>query len=96
VERWRQASQDANENPLLILNEQNELDKLRAQDRREIKWLKQELRRKEMALAEAVPLFMAAKSPGLLGRGRGRLMSPDIAGRFSRSSIKVCLCCPLA
>ena len=61
VERWRQASQDANEKPVLTLKEQKELEKLRAQDQREIKSLKQELRRKEKALTEAAALLMAAK-----------------------------------
>jgi transposase-like protein len=61
VERWRQASQDANDKPVLTLKEQKELEKLRAQDQREIKRLKQELRRKEKALAEAAALLMAAK-----------------------------------
>ena len=37
VERWRQAAQDANEKPVLTLKEQRELEKLRAQDQREIK-----------------------------------------------------------
>jgi transposase len=36
VERWRQASQDANQKPVLTLREQRELEKLRAQDQREI------------------------------------------------------------
>jgi transposase len=57
VERWRQASQDANERPVLIMKEQKELEKLSAQDQREIKRLKQELRRKEKALAEAAALL---------------------------------------
>jgi len=61
LERWRQASQDANDKPVLTLKEQKELEKLRAQDQREIKRLKQELRRKEKALAEAAALLMAAK-----------------------------------
>ncbi len=39
VERWRQASQDANDKPVLTLKEQRELEKLRAQDQREIKRL---------------------------------------------------------
>jgi len=30
VERWRQASQDANDKPMLTLTEQKELEKLRA------------------------------------------------------------------
>jgi len=61
VERWRQASQDANEQPVLTLQEQKELERLRAQDQKEIKRLKQELRRKEKALAEAAALLIASK-----------------------------------
>ncbi|QNI80057.1 transposase family protein [Synechococcus sp. RS9909] len=61
VERWRQASQDANEKPVLTLKEQKELERLRAQDQKEIKRLKQELRRKEKALAEAAALLIASK-----------------------------------
>ena len=34
VERWRQASQDANEKPVLTLKEQKELERLRAQDQK--------------------------------------------------------------
>ncbi len=47
VERWRQAAQDANEKPVLTLKEQQELDKLLAQDQRELKALKKELHHKE-------------------------------------------------
>ena len=61
VDRWRQASQDANEKPVLTIKEQKELEKLRAQDQREIKALKQELRRNEKALAEAAALLMLRK-----------------------------------
>jgi transposase-like protein len=61
VERWRQASQDANEKPVLTLKEQKELERLRAQHQKEIKRLKQELRRKEKALAEAAALLIASK-----------------------------------
>ena len=61
VECWRQASQDANEKPVLTLKEQKELERLRAQDQKEIKRLKQELRRKEKALAEAAALLIASK-----------------------------------
>ena len=39
VDRWRQASQDANEKPVLTMKEQKKLEKLRAQDQREIKAL---------------------------------------------------------
>ncbi len=58
VERWRQASQ---EKPVLTLTEQKDLDRRHQQDQREIKQLKQELRRKEKALAEAAALLLAAK-----------------------------------
>ena len=61
VERWRQASQDANEKPVLTMKEQKELERLRAQDQKEIKRLKQELRRKDKALAEAAALLIASK-----------------------------------
>ena len=61
VERWRQASHDANQKPVLTLKEQKELERLRVQDQREIKRLKQELRRKEKALAEAAALLIASK-----------------------------------
>ena len=61
VDRWRQAAQDANEKPDLTMKEQKELEKLRAQDQWEIKQLKQELRRKEKALAEAAALLMLRK-----------------------------------
>jgi transposase len=61
VERWRQASQDANEKPVLTLKEQKEIERLRAQDQKEIKRLIQELRRKEKALAEAAALLIASK-----------------------------------
>ena len=46
VGRCRQAAQDANEKPVLTIKEQKELEKLRAQGQREIKALKEELRRK--------------------------------------------------
>ena len=45
------------------LNEQKEFERLRAQDQREIKRLKQELRRKEKALAEAAALLYPQASP---------------------------------
>ena len=61
VDRWRQASQDANEKPVLTMKEQKELEKLRAQDQREIKQLKQELRRKEKAMAEMAALLVLRK-----------------------------------
>jgi transposase-like protein len=97
VERWRQASQDANDKPVLTLKEQKELEKLRAQDQREIKRLKQELRRKEKALAEAAALLMAAKKiQAFWGEdgdvNRRRLL---IARRLYRSLMKASLTVPV-
>ena len=39
VDRWRQAAEDANAQPVLTMAEQKELEMLRAQDQREIKAL---------------------------------------------------------
>ena len=61
VERWRQAAQDANAQPLLTMSDQKDLQKRHQEDQREIKRLQQELRRKEKALAEAAALLLAAK-----------------------------------
>ena len=61
VDRWRQAAQDANAQPLLTMSDQKDLQKRHQEDQREIKRLQQELRRKEKALAEAVALLLAAK-----------------------------------
>ena len=47
--------------------EQKELEMLRARAQREIKRLKQELRRKDKSQAEAAALLMATKKPALLG-----------------------------
>jgi len=46
---------------VLTLREQRELEKLRAQDQREIKRLQKELRKKEKALAEAAALLRVTK-----------------------------------
>ena len=61
VERWRQAAQDANAQPLLTMADQKDLQKRHQEDQREIKRLQQELRRKDKALAEAAALLMASK-----------------------------------
>jgi len=77
VERWRQASQDANAQPLLTLADQKDLQKRHQEDPREIERLQQELRRKDKALAKAAALLIASKiDAGLLLRGRRRLTSP--------------------
>ncbi len=61
VDRWRQAAQDANAQPLLTIAEQKDLEKRHQADQREIKRLQQELRRKDKALAEAAALLIASK-----------------------------------
>jgi transposase-like protein len=64
VDRWRQTAQDANANAngVLTMAEQRDLEKRHQQDQKEIKQLKQDLRRKEKALAKAVTLLIAAKN----------------------------------
>jgi len=54
VDRWRQTAQDANANAVLTMAEQRDLEKRHQQDQKEIKALKQDLRRKEKALAEGI------------------------------------------
>ena len=54
VDRWRQTAQDANANAVLTMAEQRDLEKRQQQDQKEIKALKQDLRRKEKALAEGI------------------------------------------
>ena len=61
VDRWRQAAQDANAQPLLTMAEQKDLEKRHKADQREIKRLRQELRRKDKDLAEAAALLIASK-----------------------------------
>ena len=61
VDRWRQAAQDANAQPLLTMADQKDLQKQHQEDQRQIKRLQQELRRKDMALAEAAALLIASK-----------------------------------
>ncbi len=61
VDRWRQTALDANANAVLPMAEQRDLEKRHQQDQKEIKALKQDLRRKEKALAEAAALLIAAK-----------------------------------
>jgi hypothetical protein len=61
VVHWRQLAHDANEKPSLTMTQQRDLDRRHQQDLREIKKLKQELRRKEKALAEAAALLVLRK-----------------------------------
>ena len=48
---------DANANAVLTMAEQRDLEKRHQQDQKEIKQLKQDLRRKEKALEEAAALL---------------------------------------
>ena len=48
---------DANANAVLTMAEQRDLEKRHQQDQKEIKALKQDLRRKEKALVEAAALL---------------------------------------
>ena len=61
VDRWREAAQDANAQPLLTMADQKDLQKRHQEDQRQIKRLQQELRRKDKALAEAAALLIASK-----------------------------------
>ena len=61
VSHWRQVTQNANAKPVRTMAEQKDLEKLHAQDQREIKALKKELQRKEKALAEAAALLVLRK-----------------------------------
>lgn len=71
-DRWRQAAQDANVNSVPTMAEQRNLEKRHQQDQKEIKQFKQELRRREKILTEAVALLLAAKKIlSLLVRKRG-------------------------
>lgn len=80
MKRWRQASQDANEKPVLNLNEKKDLERLRAQDQLEIRRPKQELRCKEKVLVGGgCAADRLKKYAGLWGEDRGdcpRLTSP--------------------
>ncbi len=75
VERWRQAAQDANAKPVLTMAEQKELEKLRAQDQREIKALKRSCSARRRPWRRWRPCWCCEKVGGLLLGGRGRLTS---------------------
>jgi len=62
VNRCRQTAQDASANVVLTMAEQKELEKLPAQDQREIKALIKELQRKEKAMAELAALLVLQRS----------------------------------
>ncbi len=77
VDRWWQTAQDANANAVLTMAEQRDLEKRHQQDQKEIKQLKQDLRRKEKALAEAAALLIAAKKSRPSGERTGRTDDPE-------------------
>lgn len=57
LQRWRQAALQANEKPLLILRAEEELQRLRLRDQREIRRLKKELRRLERSASISAELL---------------------------------------
>jgi len=57
--------------------DQKDLQRRHQEDQRAIKRLQQELRRKDKPLAEAAALQIAPIDLGFLGKGRGRLTSPN-------------------
>ena len=61
VSHWRQVAQNANAKPVRSMAEQKDLEKLHAQDQREIKALRKELQRKEKAMAEMAALMVLQK-----------------------------------
>ncbi len=61
VDRWRQAAQDANAQPLLAMADQKDLQRRHKENQWEIRCLQQELRRKDKALAEVAALLIASK-----------------------------------
>jgi len=77
VDRWRQAAQDANAQPLLSMADQKDLQKQHQDDQREIKRLQQELRRKDKALAAAVAPLLASKKIRPIGERAGTTDLPS-------------------
>ena len=55
---------EANQTPVLTLKEQKELERLRAQDQREIKSPKKKVQGKEKLMAEMTALLVLRKSSG--------------------------------
>jgi len=62
VDRWRQTAQDANANAVLTMAEQKELEKLRAQDQREIKALKKNCNARRRPWRRWQPCWCCKKS----------------------------------
>jgi len=87
VSRWRQAAQDANAKPALTMARQKELERLRAQDQKQIKALKKDLQGKEKALAEAATLLVLRKiglPSARRSRKANRRRAPSEGDRASR------------
>jgi transposase-like protein len=66
LERWRQAALQANEKPLLILRAEEELQRLRVRDQREIRRLQQELRRRERSATISEELLQVVRKLQIL------------------------------
>jgi transposase-like protein len=58
---WRQAALDANAKPLLILRAEEELQRLRVRDQREIRRMQKELRRRERSAAISDELLQVVR-----------------------------------
>jgi hypothetical protein len=61
VRHWRQVAQSAKAKPVQSVAERKDLERLHAQDQKEIKALKKEVQRKEKALAEAAAVLVLQK-----------------------------------
>lgn len=66
LQRWRQAALQANEKPLLILRAEEELQRLRVRDQREIRRLQKELRRRERSAAIGDELLQVVRKLQIL------------------------------
>jgi len=78
VDRWRQAAQDANAQPLLTKADQKDLQKRHQEEQLEIKRVQQGLRRKDKALTEAAALLILSKRFRSSGERTGSI---DVARR---------------
>jgi len=90
VDRWRQTAQDANANAVLTMTEQRDLEKRNQQDQKEIKQLKQDLRRKGKALAEAAAHKSSLPRIGLTSDGHHLAEPIDLLRLLHRFSDARC------
>ena len=89
VDRWRQATQDANAQPLLTMAGQKDLEKRHQRPiSRRSSGSCRSLHRKDKAPGGGVGIAdRLNQDPGLLGAGRGRLTSPEDLPLSWRSSM---------